>query len=248
MAKTSGLGDAFYIGGYDLSGDIGALAQVAMPIATLDVTGISKSAHERLYGKSGGEIDFTSYFNPTVGNEHTILSTKPRTDTQAMYMRGTAIGNAAACMTAKQINYDPKRGNDGSLTFDIKCQSNAFGLEWGVQLTAGLRTDTTATAGTGYDTGGSLSFGGQAYLQVTALTGTDITVKIQDSADNVTFTDVSGFAFAQTTAAHTFQRISISNTSTIRRYVRATTVTSGGFTSCTFAVVLVKNPVAGVIF
>lgn len=248
MAKVTGLGDNLYIGGYNLSGDINAINQISMPIHTLDFTGIDKSAHERIYGQSGGEIDFTSFFNPTTGQEHTILSTKPRTDTQVMYMRGTAIGNAAACMNAKQVTYDPKRGNDGSLVFSIKTQSNAFGLEWGVQLTAGLRTDTTATTGTGYDTGGSLSFGGQAYLQVTALTGTDITVKIQDSADNVTYADVSGLTFAQTTAAHTFQRISISNTSTIRRYVRATTVTTGGFTSCTFAVVLMKNPVAGVIF
>lgn len=92
------------------------------------------------------------------------------------------------------------------------------------------------------------AFGAQAWLQVTAFTGTDVTIKLQDSADNSTFTDVASGAFAQTTAAHTTQRIALTNTATLRRYVRVSTVTSGGFTSATFAVMLDRNLVAGVTF
>ena len=99
-----------------------------------------------------------------------------------------------------------------------------------------------------YDTAASASFGAQAYLQVTAFTGTDVTIKIQDSADNVTFADVTSLAFAQTTAAHTAQRISISNTATVRRYVTATLTTAGGFTALSAAVVIVKNQIASVVF
>jgi hypothetical protein len=78
-------------------------------------------------------------------------------------------------------------------------------------------------------------------LQVTAFVGTDVTVKLQDSADNITFLDVASGAFTVTTAAHTAQRISVGGTATVRRYVKATTTTSAGFTSATFSVVLVKN-------
>ena len=48
MAKTSGLGDNCYVGGYDLSGDIGSLGKISGSVATIDVTGINKSAFERI--------------------------------------------------------------------------------------------------------------------------------------------------------------------------------------------------------
>jgi hypothetical protein len=73
-------------------------------------------------------------------------------------------------------------------------------------------------------------------------------VKIQDSADNASFADVSGFAFTATTAAHTTQRIATSNTATIRRYLRAVTTTAGGFTSVTFSVMVSRNQIAGQVF
>lgn len=244
MAKTSGLGDNYYLGGYDLSGEVNALGKVASPLATLDVTPINVKAHVRIGGLRDGAIDFTALFDPAAGHSHPVLATLPRTDVICTYMQGTAIGNPSACMVAKQVDYNPTRAADGMLTSTVSCLANAFGLEWGNQLTAGLRTDTAATLGTSFDFTAATSFGFQAYLQVTAFTGTDVTVKLQDSADNVTFADLASGAFTQTTAAHTAQRIAVGGTATVRRYVRATTVTSAGFTSATFAVVLVKNGLA----
>jgi hypothetical protein len=246
MSKSSGLGDNAYVGGYDLSGDVLSLGKIGGGVAVLDVTPINASAHVRIGGLRDGGIDFVTAFDPAVGQEHPVLAAQATADVQVMYMRGTAIGNAACCEIAKQIDYDPTRGADGMLTSAISTLPNAYGVEWGTQLTAGLRTDTTATTGTAFDFTASTSFGFQAYLQVTAFTGTDVTVKLQDSADNSTFADLASGAFAQTTAAHTTQRIAVGGTATVRRYVRATTITSGGFTSATFAVVLVKNAVATV--
>jgi len=246
MTKSSGLGDNFYVGGYDVSGDINSLGKISGTLATLTVTGIDKSAMERLGGKRDGSVQFVSYWNPT--GVHPVLSALPTTDVQASYRRSTVLGAPAAEIVAKQVNYDPTRANDGAYTFACTLDANGYGLEWGQQLTAGLRTDTAATNGASIDTGGSLAFGAQAYLQVTAFTGTDVTVKIQDSADNSSFTDVAGLTFTQTTAAPGTQRIATGNTATIRRYLRAVTVTSGGLTSVTFAVTVVKNSVAGVTF
>lgn len=250
MAKISGLGQRFYLGGYDLSGDVGSLSSVASPLATLDVTGIDKLAMERIGALRDGSIAFSTFFNTTAGQAFPILKTLPTTDTAIMYATGATIGADAACMVAKQIGYDGTRAADGGYTFAVNALANGFGLEWGNLLTAGLRTDTSATSpSTGFDTGASAAFGAQAYLQVTALTGTDFTVKIQDSADNSSFADISpSLVFAATTTARTFQRVSVANTTTVRRYVRAITTTSGGFTSATFAVAIVKNLVAGVVF
>jgi len=237
VAKSSGLGDAFYVGGYDLSGDTSALSKIGGSLGVLDVTAINKSAFERLGGVRDGGIDWTSYFNPT--GAHPVLSALPTADIIATYANGTALGNPAACIVAKQVNYDGTRGQDGSLTFGVQATANAYGLEWGVQLTAGLRTDTAATNGTGVDQAASTSFGWQAYLQVTAFTGTSVTVKIQDSADNSSWADLSGAGFTAATGITSQRLQAASGTATVRRYVRA--VTTGTFNPATFSVVFVKN-------
>jgi hypothetical protein len=149
LSKVTGLGDNCYIGGFDLSGDIGSLGGISTPVAMLDVTGINKSAYERLPGLRDGSIAFSSFFNTSTGQEHAVLKTLPRTDVVMTYCRGTTLGNPAACMVGKQINYDGTRANDGAFTMAVSAQANAFGMDWGQQLTAGKRTDTAATSGTG---------------------------------------------------------------------------------------------------
>jgi hypothetical protein len=245
VAKSSGLGDGLLFGAVDVSGDIQSLSSIATPRSTLDITGINKSAHERLVALQDGSLTMTTFFNPgPAGNAvHTALKGLPRTDVLVCYQRGTALGNASYCMLAKQVDYNPTRGTDGSLTFAVSALASNSGAEWGTQLTAGVRTDTTATNGTGVDfTTVSTAFGWQAYLWVTAFTGTSVTVKIQDSADNSTFADLSGASFTAATGA-TAQRIqSAGRTDTVRRYLRA--VTTGTFTSASFAVSFVRNPAA----
>lgn len=241
MAKSSGLGDAFYIAGFDASGDIGSINTSGGP-ATIDVTGINKSAYERIGGLRNGTMSWSAFFNPAVGSTHDQLAALPTADVICTYLRGTTLGNPAACMVAKQINYDGNRGNSGEFTFAVEAQSNGYGLEWGQTLTAGIRTDTAATLGTSIDTTAAASFGAQAYLHVfSPFTGTDATVKIQDSADNSTFADVTGLTFTQITAGPTSQRLATASGATIRRYLRAVTVTTGGFSALSFAVVIVKN-------
>jgi hypothetical protein len=241
MSKQSGLGDNLYIAGYDLSGDINSV-KLAAPTGVQDVTGIDKSAFERIGLVRDGSIEYKAFFNPT--RAHPRLSLLPTTDQVLTYCRGTALGGPAACLVAKQLNYDGTRADSGEFSFAVSAVSNGYGMEWGNQLTAGLRTDTGATNGTGIDTTASLAFGAQAYLQVTAFTGTDCTVKIQDSADNVSFADVAGLGFTQITAGPASERIATGGSATIRRYLRAVTVTTGGFSSITFSVAINKNPVA----
>lgn len=156
MTKQSGLGQAFYLGGYNLSGDTGSGDEIGCGLAgTQDVTGIDKSAYERVGLLRDGRLNWTSFFNPSAAQAHAVLSTLPTTDRHMMWATGTTIGDPAACMVGKQIDYNPTRGADGSLTISVSSQANAYGLEWGDLLTAGQRTDTGAADGTavefGYD-------------------------------------------------------------------------------------------------
>jgi hypothetical protein len=315
VAKTSGIGSRFLVGGYDISGDVNALDSIGGTQALLDSTDITQSAHSRIAGLRDGSMGFTVFMD--TANAHPVLSALPTTDQLMTFLAPPlAQGSAAACLNAKQVGYDPTRGNDGSLMMKVEGQGNAFALEWGVALTAGLRTDTTATTGANFDQGAGFStpsvplttvpvtntsplpatvvvsggtgtnvaingvlqgtfdgtytvppgqtitltyssaptwtwtlqsaFGAQAYLQVTGFAGTSVTVTVKDSADNSSFTAVTGLTFTAVTAAPATQRLATANNATIRRYLQVDT--TGTFSSATFAVVLNRNLAAGTAF
>ncbi len=247
MAKTGGMGDNFYAGGHDLSGDIASLERIGGGPNPLPLTGINASAHERAGGIRDGAFEVTSWFNPSLTQEHVVFSPLPRTDVILSYFRGTALGNPAASIVAKQVNYDGERGADGSFAFTVSALPNGYGVEWGDQATAGMRTDTGATAGTGFQDVGTVTtnFGLQAYLQVDAFDGTDITIKLQESSDNGAdaYADVVGGGFTQITTgqAPKAQRIATATNLAVEEWLKVTTVTTGGFVSCTFAVMVVRN-------
>jgi hypothetical protein len=235
MGKESGLGDQLYLDAVDLSGTTGALSSISAPFPVLTVTDITQSAQARLAGQHDGTIAFSSYHDPTTA--HPKLSALPSTDVQGTYFHKSTLGYPAASLIAKQIGYDPNRGADGSLALAVSLTANNYGLEWGVQGTAGKRSDTTATNGTSIDGAAATAFGLAAYLHVFSFTGTSVDIAIQDSADNASFSALTGGAFTTVTAAGK-ERIATAAGATVRRYLRI--ATTGTFSQCTFAVNLVR--------
>lgn len=248
--KIAGLGAAFYIGGFDLSADVNALDNVAGSVKPLDVTGINQLAPQRVGGLRDGVLEFTTFFDTGAGQEHAALSGLPTADTIATFMVpntsfALAVGNPACSINAKQVNYDWTRASDGALTGKVSCQANGFGLEWGKMLTAGLRTDTTGTTGAFYDDTAGTAFGGQAYFQVTAFSGTSVTIDIQSATTSggaYTTTGLTSSAFSAAGA----QRVAVSNVTTINEFLKV--VTTGTFSSATFAVVFCRNLTSGIVF
>jgi hypothetical protein len=239
MAKQAGMGDMYVVGGDDISGDIGSLGNVHGGPNLQDVTDITQSGYGRLGLLRDGGLSAAVWFDPAVA--HPVLKTLPLTDVVCSYGIGRTIGAPMASTIAKQINYDGTRGQDGSFTLAVEWQASAgTGLEWGEQLTPGKKTDTVATNGTAVDFGAvSTLFGASAYLHVYSVTGTSVTVKVQDSPDNVTFTDVTGLTFSAVAgAAKGAQYLSTGTTATLRRYVRA--VSTGTFSNAVYTVNLVR--------
>jgi hypothetical protein len=245
VGKRSGLGMRLAVAGYDLSGDIGALDSVSTPQGTLDVTAIDKSAFERIGALRDGHMEWTSYFNPAANQAHARFSALPTADVISSAFLSTTLGDPVASMVAKQNNYDGTRAADGSFTFKVTSDANAYGLEWGRALTAWQRTDTTGTAGTAVDFATAGSFGLQAYLHVFAFTGTSVTVTIQESSDNGadTYANVVGGAFAAATGV-TSERIATAADLAVERYLKVTT--SGTFSNAVFAVAVCRNEVSTV--
>lgn len=246
MSKQSGLGQNCYFAGYNVSGDVSQAKEISTPMTPLEATAIDKFAMERLGGLRDGAISYSAFFNKAAGQEHLAHRGLPRTDVGVMWTTGTTLGDEAFALTAKQVDYAGNRADDGSFTFDLQAQANSFGADWGKLMTAGVRTDTTATNGTSVDFGtGSTAFGLQAYLQVFSFTGTSVTFTIQESSDNGSgdaFAAVTGGAFAVVSAANQFERIQTARGQTVERYLRV--VTTGTFSECSFAVMIARNPVS----
>lgn len=241
MAKQSGLGSALWWGSVDLSGDVGAVNSIEVTRGSLEVTGIDKSAPERILGLRDGSLSFTSWWNTAAGAAHLTLDALPRTDVQVTVAAGTpAVGTAAASCIGKQQTYSPSRGADGSLSATISVAANGYPLEWGELLTTGKQTFASGSInGTSIDLGAtSTLFGAAAYFHVFSLGSGSPTLTIKDSADNGTFAALSPASLSYAPVAAGVTRVQTGVSATVRRYVRLEV--TGTYTNLVAAVVFVR--------
>mgnify|MGYP001611821251 FL=1 len=233
MAKKSGLGNQFYVGGFDLSGDVGAISNCGSPVAVLDVTGLNQSAMDRVRGLADGSIEFNAWFNDAAGQSHLSLRSLPTADRVVLYAQAGSVNAVAAMLRSKQINYDWSRSNDGSLQGTIQALASAgVPLEWGVLLSAGKITHASASSSASKDDAAATSNGAAFYLELVSLATGTATVTVEDSADNAIWATLASFAAVAAASAPTAERIKVSGT--VRRYLRITT--TGTFTTAIFVV------------
>jgi len=236
MAKKSGLGQQIFVNGYDLSGDVAAINSAGSPRGLLDITALNASAHERLTGLSDGNLSVSSWFNDATEQEHAAFSGLATTDRIVMWAFGATRGDVAACLVAKQLNYDGVRGTDGSLSFTVDTQAaSGVPLEWGNTLTTGKETHSSAGSSTSRDDGAATSAGMVAYLEITDIDSGTPTVTIQQSSDNGSsdaFATVLSFTAVAAAAAPTAERVTVSGA--VERYLRITT--TGTFSNLDFCV------------
>ena len=151
----------------------------------------------------------------------------------SIYQGGDTAGNKVVLLNSRIQNYTI----DSSVADAVGVSASFTGDNFGNGKSLYALTNTSATANTtAVDFGASSSLGGLAFLHCTAHSSANISVKIQSSADNSSFADVSGFSFTAISGT-TSERIATTNT--VNRYVRlAITVTSG---SATFSVGYAHN-------
>lgn len=244
MSKSSGLGMGAVIDGYSIPGDIQSFVARGGP-AVFETTGIDKYAYERIGLRRDGSIDLTTYFNPdsiaggqAADRSHVVLRSLPLSDRMITVFH--PVGEAWN-LVCKQGNYDPTIQADGGITCAVTGQGNAYGLEVAKVMTGGVLTQGAAGNVSSVDFGAAGNFGLQAHLQVLSVTGTSVTVKLQQSSDNGAgdaFSDVVGGAFTAATTRGT-QRIQTARNQAVERYLRV--VTTGVFTSATFIVTAEVN-------
>ena len=136
MAKSSGITASVTVDdsggtGRDISNDITSFS-FNTPRGVQDVTGVDKSAFERLLLLSDAQFTLNGVFNPATNKSHDVLKTVP---TQAgTITRTVVIGfSAGGTATAECVitDYNLSRGQDGSLTWSAPCQlANGTALSW----------------------------------------------------------------------------------------------------------------------
>lgn len=232
MAKQTGLTDKFYIDGHDLSGNVAALSTASTKKATLETPVLEKAGMVRIAGHADSEIAFMTWFDDGTNLEHTALKGLPTSDVVVLYCRGDATDSPAAGLTAKQINYDGTKGSDKALSFNVQCLGQGVPLEWGVLLTDGLITQSSAGSTSTKDDGASSSSGLSAYIQVVDINSGAPTVKIEDSTNGSSWSDLVSFTAISDGAEPKAERVTVSGT--VNRYLRVTC--TGTFSNAQFVV------------
>ena len=126
MAKQSGLGDYVAVddsGGSarDISNDITTFS-VNVPQALIDVTGLDKSAAEKIIGQGDGTVSLSGVFNPASNKSHDVFKTRTGTRTFDWRIGGNTSSNPQLTMEMLVASYNLTRGNDGSLTWSVDLQ------------------------------------------------------------------------------------------------------------------------------
>ena len=121
MAKISGLGDYFAV---DTSG--GALKDISNDVTSLgvnvgqnlmDITGLDKSAMERLIGLADGSFAVAGVFNPSANQAHSVFSNRSGTRTATYAIGGNTQGNSVLSMECLVGDYNQNRTADGMVSF-----------------------------------------------------------------------------------------------------------------------------------
>jgi hypothetical protein len=249
--KSSGLGAALWVGGYDVGASTNSLSRIGGGNAPITMTDITQAAMAREGGQRSGGMDIVSYWNPDAGGSHAAYSDLPTADDIATYAAYTpAIGTWSASCIGKQLNYDGNRAQDGAFLLNVTNESNGYGLQWGQLATAGKRTDTAATAAaavTALDqlTASPGAFGLVMYVHLFSFTGTSVTIKLQESSDNGAdaYADVVGATTGALTTAPQALRVATGSIA-VERYLKV--VTTGTFSNAVFAVQVYRHRVATV--
>lgn len=124
MAKESGLGFSVTVDdsagtGRNISNDIKNVS-VRTPSGIQDITGLDKSAIERLVLLADGEVTLNGVFNDAANMSHAVFKDY-RTLLAGQVGRTVALAHSGQTLSMEMVaeNYDLTRADDGSLTWAV---------------------------------------------------------------------------------------------------------------------------------
>lgn len=257
MTAIHGKGTKVYLAGYDLSGILNA-SSGAISGDTAEVTNYGSGAKEYIPGNTDGTVSIGGFLDVDPDGAGPLISLADRIAALAGSKQVAIIfpgGNDAAGqpgLAAEGIltSHNVEGPVDGAVTVDAELQASG-GVRVAPSL-ANMAARTTTSQGTAVDSGiaGGTAFGGEAFLEVTAIGGTSgptLIVKVQGSADGSTgWADLATFATVAGAGVPGAQKVTwaAGAAGSTPKFLRAQWTITGTTPSFTFAVAAFRRLVA----
>lgn len=191
-----------------------------------------------IQGPSDATASFAGLYDPGL----TALNTALGVDSGVLTYSpgaGATVGDMADLMlvSGASLTKSSPVGDVVAMGWDVQSESTV-GLGY---ILHPLGTDSGTTTGSSKDDTAATTTGWMAHLHAPAVSSGSWVVKLQDSADNSSWSDVPGGSFTAATGA-TQQRLSSAAGATLRRYVRyVATVTGGSTPTITFLLAVARS-------
>lgn len=224
MAFVHGKGAAVYAGGINLSPYLNS-ASLSASMEPADVSCFGATWTSAIAGLQSATFSAAGFYDA----DETTLETALGVDSMVLtFLPGgaAAVGDAARMLSVTATTYERGGSVSEALAFSWEATSQAPVLVG--QVLHILGEDTNTTTGSSKDDTSATATGWTAHLHVTLVDGGSWVVKLEDSANNSDWSDVSGGAFTAATGVTSQRLTSATATADLRRYVRYTATRTGG--------------------
>ena len=209
-------------------------------VETAEVSAFGSNAKEYIVGLLDGTVSLSGMFDGTATGTDVVFSAVLGSTTKQNVIvapSGHSNGASAIVLEADDTSYEVSGAVADVVQTSAEFQSSD-GVEHGKILSSGTAISSTGN-GTSVDNALSSTNGGVGFLSVPTNTRNgNITVKVQQSADNSTFTDLITFTVV-TSTQKTFQRVEV--TGTVARYLRVNYTVAGSTGSATPVVAFARR-------
>lgn len=225
MTFAAGNNAAVYVNGYDLSAYFRSTTQDGTA-AAYNVTTYGKSSMVYVGGLKDGVLSAEGFYDGTIGTVDEALAAAlgvPGDSIWNILFPSDVFGGVGRGFLAVDTKHTTAAPVDGVVTLAVGAQSKS-GFEPVKTLHAMASNGAGTTNGASINNLAASLAGGTGYLQVPVEVASTATIKIQHSTDDSTWVDL--ITFTAVTAAPNAQRVEV--TGTIRQYLRAQVVATGG--------------------
>ncbi len=231
MAFLHGKDAGVFVAEFDLSGDFTQYTP-SYSVATSDITTMGNTAHIYLAGTTTATLNVQGVFNAATdkSDEEFTAALGNELVVTASPTAATSIGDDADMVNGFIESYSPRSPGNDAVRFSTTMQGS--GVATGGKILH--QNNQESSTSSGYASVRAVAqaasaSGAVGHIHVTEFSGTDATITIEDSSDDIAFGSL--VAFAQATGL-TSERVSV--TGEVLEYVRVSL--AGTFTTVTFVV------------
>ena len=215
-----------YVNGYDLS-DMFRASSIPAAAGTAETTTYGKSDKAFIAGLKEATLSVEGLFDGDANKVDAVLQSILGASAKSIWTilpGGDVFDGRGVGVEGIETSYEVSSPIEDAVQVTAEAQSSS-GRD-GIIVHHALAARTIDFDGAGVDGGAASANGGVGYLHVTAYSGfSSVTVKVQDSADDITYADL--IAFAAITGAPLAERQSVAGT--VNQYTRvAIDVTGAG--------------------